>query len=96
MRFAAMPASARLVLDDRLLPGNPYTALVEADGATHRLRVEAPGFVTETRDVLFESNGRVELALTKEAAPTKTKGSTPVPKTTGSKRSIDKANPWGD
>jgi hypothetical protein len=96
MRFAATPATARLLLDDRLLPGNPYTALVEADGATHRLRVEAVGFVTETRDVLFEPNGRVELSLAKEPPQTKTKPGTPPVKGAGVKRTIDKANPWGD
>jgi eukaryotic-like serine/threonine-protein kinase len=96
MRFAATPATARLLLDDRLLPGNPYTALVEADGATHRLRVEAVGFVTETRDVLFEPNGRVELSLAKEPPQTKTKPGTPPVNGAGVKRTIDKANPWGD
>lgn len=98
MRFSATPASARLILDDRLLPGNPYTALVEADGATHQLRVEASGFVTDTRDVLFEPNGRVEVALAREASTSKIKPKT-GPTTTkgaGGKRAIDKVNPWGE
>lgn len=111
VRFSATPDGAKLLLDDRELPGNPHTALVEPDGKTHRLRVEAPGYVTETRDVLFEAGRPVAVALTPDprakgghampaAAPPK--GPT-VPRekpsstgTPGGKRTIDKANPWND
>jgi serine/threonine-protein kinase len=79
VRFSASPTEAKLVLDDRPLPGNPYTALVEPDGKPHRLRVEAPGYVTESRDVFFEAQTQLSVRLVAEAASTVAASSAPPP-----------------
>ena len=45
--FRARPASARLFLDEKQLPGNPYEGIFDTDGARHVLRAEAPGHSTK-------------------------------------------------
>ena len=45
VNIAAYPQEAKLYLDDRLLMSNPFKAKLAKDPASHRLRIEAPGFV---------------------------------------------------
>ena len=104
MRFAAIPPDASLTLDGRTLPSNPYTALVDLDGKPHELRAAATGYIAETRELLFEPHGRVELTLANDpkarggqGVVKGTKPSSPAGVTAvGGKRAIDKVNPWTD
>jgi len=67
LRLSASPEGARLFLDERPLPGNPFRGDLPRDGAAHRLRVEAAGFLTWNEDVVFDRDRGFEIALT--AAP---------------------------
>ena len=54
--FQASPTEAKLYLDDVALPSNPASKVLPADGKTHVLRAEAPGF----------SSGRTEFSPTQD------------------------------
>ncbi len=67
LAIEARPASASIWLDDELVP-NPYTAERPRDTAPHRLRVAAPGYVTEEVEVRLDADVRVSRSLTPLAA----------------------------
>lgn len=50
----AAPADARILLDDTPLPANPYAAELPMDGRSHRVRVEAAGYVPQTHLVTLD------------------------------------------
>jgi serine/threonine protein kinase len=50
----AFPATARLFVDDVLLPTNPYAAKFARDGREHVVRAEAPGFLSKTSTLKFD------------------------------------------
>jgi len=52
------PRAATVTIDG-VEVGNPYRAERPWDGAAHRVRVEAPGFVTEETDVHFDADVRM-------------------------------------
>ena len=63
----AAPDEARIFVDDSPLAGNPATATFVRDGASHRLRVEAPGYVAKRDLLVFDtSNLSVDMALDRE------------------------------
>jgi serine/threonine protein kinase len=64
---SANPAEAKIFLDDKALPGNPARAVMPKDGATHRVRIEAPGYATKVDNVTFERDRSMDIALLKEA-----------------------------
>lgn len=54
--FETSPKSARISVDDALLPPNEDTAEFPQDKALHKVRVEAPGFRGRTEWVRFDSD----------------------------------------
>jgi serine/threonine-protein kinase len=82
LRINASPAHAKLVLDGKELSRNPYRGPAPADGQSHRLRVQADGFLPEDRIIVFERDLDVVVAL-----KTDTKVQTP-PRTRRTVRSV--------
>ncbi len=103
------PPDAVVFLDDAKLSA-PYTMKAPADGFGHKLRVEAPGFVTESRMLVFDKDVNLEVALAAEKDPAATAGTaSPVSKggnNQGSdpftakpvgkppKKKLDSSDPW--
>jgi serine/threonine-protein kinase len=69
LRLRAIPASARFFLDDTPLPGNPFAGKFPRDGASHRLRIEAPGFATTHQLVLLDGDRDLAIDLVPEVTP---------------------------
>jgi serine/threonine-protein kinase len=64
------PEQAAIYLDDVLLAGNPVIQTFPRDGASHALRVEAPGHVTKRSHVVLDSTSViVEVELDPTPAP---------------------------
>ncbi len=61
--MSSSPKRAALFLDGRQVPSNPYTSTVSIDGAIHRVRAEAPGYVSRTVEVTPDHDIEVVLAL---------------------------------
>jgi serine/threonine-protein kinase len=68
VKIAATPPEAKVYIDDTLVSGNPATAKFRTDGASHALRVEAPGFVSQRQMVAFDKES-VDLSLTLAPEP---------------------------
>jgi serine/threonine-protein kinase len=63
----ATPDEAKVFLDDVPLNGNPATGSFVKDGASHRIRVEAPGYVAKRDFVVFDTgNVTMDVALDRE------------------------------
>lgn len=58
----ARPANASIWLDDVLVP-NPYSAERARDSERHRLRVAAPGYVTEEVELRLDADVRMSRSL---------------------------------
>jgi hypothetical protein len=56
------PPDARLFVDDTLVDGNPYKALL-AKGSAHRVRAEAPGYVPASESRVVEEDSMISLVL---------------------------------
>ena len=68
----ATPAQARIFVDDVPLPTNPATSTFVKDGASHRLRVEAPGFQRKLEFLTYDSNTlSVDITLEPEVSVAK-------------------------
>jgi serine/threonine-protein kinase len=65
----ARPATATITIDDAVVSGNPFTGKYRKDGVMHRIRVAAPGFDAQTRDIPFDRD--VTLVLELKAPPPK-------------------------
>jgi serine/threonine protein kinase len=74
VKIQVTPPEAVVYLDDAKL-STPYTMKAPADGFGHKLRVEAPGFTTETKMLVFDKDVNVELALSPEKQGSSTPGS---------------------
>ena len=59
----AVPADARLYLDDEPLSTNPTTMVITLDGSKHRLRAEAIGYASRAELVLYD-RAKVNVMLT--------------------------------
>jgi eukaryotic-like serine/threonine-protein kinase len=71
IKIAATPASASVYLDGTKLTGNPASATMKADGLDHSLRIEAPGFKTESRMIKFDKDVELPIELAAEVADPK-------------------------
>ena len=102
LRVRTLPADARVFVDDALLPPGAIGTRFPADGAGHHLRVEAPGYVTQRRIVVFDQDIALEISLAPEAAD---RGGAPArsapavePMRIGPaappKRKLDATDPW--
>jgi eukaryotic-like serine/threonine-protein kinase len=63
IQIKTTPEDAKVYIDDVLLPGTPPTGKFPKDGASHKLRVEAPGYVTKSEYVTCDADRTVEVAL---------------------------------
>ncbi|MDW8248116.1 MAG: serine/threonine-protein kinase [Myxococcales bacterium] len=67
LKISASPPEARLFLDDASLPSNPFSSRFPRDGASHRLRVEAPGYTTRHELISFDkAEVSLDFSLTPE------------------------------
>lgn len=67
LSVSATPAQARLFLDNRPLPSNPYKGQLSKDNANHLVRAEAVGYRTATLNVRLDRNTENMIVLTPEA-----------------------------
>ena len=107
VNIAAYPQEAKLYLDDRLLVSNPFKAKLQKDPALHHLRIEAPGFVSQAKDITLDKDSMLEVSLLKDpnaAAVDKQvkQGVVPVapvdpmaPPTKKPIHQVDTSNPYG-
>jgi serine/threonine-protein kinase len=63
LKLSSKPDTAQIFVDDRLVPGNPATLGVTADGSRHTVRVEAPGFAVRREEVVYDRNQTLLLTL---------------------------------
>lgn len=68
VRISAVPASAKLFLDDAALDSNPFSGKFRPDGARHWIRVEAPGHRVQKELVLFDDDLSIEIDLERKTA----------------------------
>ena len=78
LRITAFPAVAKIYLDGQLLPGNPHQQAVPRDGSKHGLRFEAADHRVEEREIAFEQDADLVVALTPLPKPVASE--TPKPK----------------
>jgi serine/threonine-protein kinase len=64
--LAASPPGAKLYLDDRPLPSNPFSSRVLVDSDTHVVRGEASGYTTKKEALAFDKDVAVTLRLERE------------------------------
>jgi serine/threonine-protein kinase len=63
--IAAEPPSAQIFVDGALA-SNPFRAQVTSTGGPHKLRIAAPGFVTEERVIAFDSPRTLQVSLARD------------------------------
>ncbi|MBK8251486.1 MAG: protein kinase [Polyangiaceae bacterium] len=75
LKLTVSPPDAVVYLDEAKLAA-PYTMKAPADGFGHKLRVEANGYTTESRMLVFDKDVTLDIALTpdKQAAAPTTQG----------------------
>ena len=69
----ASPESAKIYLDDALLPSNPFSGKFPLDGARHRVRVEAKGFEDHNELALFDQDVSLEFDLSQKSSGSRVK-----------------------
>ena len=74
------PAGATLSLDGQPVTLGADGALERPIGESHRLKVEAAGFVTDERTIAFDADRTVDIKLTRARGGTSVTGSTGGPK----------------
>jgi eukaryotic-like serine/threonine-protein kinase len=63
IQIKTTPEDAKVFIDDVLLPGSPPTGKFPKDGASHKLRVEAPGYISKSEYVTCDEDRTVEVTL---------------------------------
>jgi serine/threonine-protein kinase len=63
LEISTTPKRAIVFLDGQRLASNPYKGSLVREGAPHKLRAEAPGFVTRTIDIVPDRDLDVVVAL---------------------------------
>ena len=101
LRITATPAQAHVFIDDEPVAGNPFSGDLHRDERAHRIRVEAPGFVSWSERVTLDRDRDLALALAPSptaapASPPATGQAAPAsPTRPGNKqRNLDARNPW--
>jgi eukaryotic-like serine/threonine-protein kinase len=61
LRFTVEPASAAIEIDGMFVPTRQVT--VRKDDVAHRLRISAPGFTAQEREVLFDDSQKLVIQL---------------------------------
>jgi len=109
LKIQVTPADAVVYLDDSKLSA-PYTMKAPADGFGHNVRVEAPGFATDKRMVVFNKDVNLEVSLTPEKSdtaqnngPSKSYPQAPANDGFGAKpagkppkKKLDSSDPWSN
>ncbi len=67
IRFKVEPAEAELFLDDQKLPSNPTSKVLPIDGAVHKLRATASGYIESVSEFSATKDDSIELTLQKVA-----------------------------
>ena len=67
LRFAIEPPSAAVVLDGKRITGTELS--VPRDGATHRLKITAAGYLGHDEVISFDENQRLVVQLRRAVAP---------------------------
>jgi serine/threonine protein kinase len=106
VKVQVSPADATVYLDDAKLTA-PYSMKAPADGFGHKLRIEAPGYATESRMLVFDKDVNVDVALAPEKhaeAPAGNQGARSGGQSAGSdaftkpikpnKKKLDQDDPW--
>lgn len=106
VKIQVTPADAAVYLDDARLTA-PYSMKAPADGFGHKLRIEAPGFTTESRMLVFDKDVDVEVALVPEKhaeAPVRHQAPRPAAQPAAddafskpikpNKKKLDQDDPW--
>lgn len=62
------PPTAKVLLDGKPLEKIPFVGKFDRDGASHIIQADAPGFTSFRRDVMFDRDRSIEMALTAQAA----------------------------
>jgi serine/threonine-protein kinase len=103
LSLRATPDTARFVLDEAVIEGNPASVRRARDGQGHLLKVTAAGYLSEERAVVLDRDVRIELALKPDPSKPATRGSGGVPRgddgvlrgPTRAPKPIDTSDPWG-
>ncbi len=107
VKVQVTPPDAVVYLDDARLSA-PYAMKAPADGFGHKLRVEAPGYTTESRMLVFDKDVHLDVALVPEK---QADASSPAPGARGgaqapasdpfgkptikpNKKKLDQDDPW--
>ena len=61
MKLKASPSQAKIWVDGVEVAANPYSAQIPKDGASHKVRADAPGYVP--KEMLFTADSDVSLEL---------------------------------
>jgi hypothetical protein len=67
---SASPSESHLFFDDAPLEGNPFDGKFPKDGAVHRLRAEAEGYVSKVQVVTLDRDVKIDLSLDADAGAT--------------------------
>ena len=106
VKIQVTPADATVFLDDAKLTA-PYSMKAPADGFGHKLRIEAPGYTTESRMLVFDKDVHLDVALAPEKhadAPAQPQGARPASQPPANdafnkpikpnKKKLDSSDPW--
>jgi hypothetical protein len=63
VRITVFPARAAIYLDDQPVWSNPFSAQQPADRHAHTVRAEAPGHIASSREIRFDKNVDLVIAL---------------------------------
>jgi serine/threonine-protein kinase len=66
LTLRANPPKTKFYLDDGPALDNPYIGTHPRDGMPHKLRIEAEGHVSKTRELVFDNDVVVDVALDKD------------------------------
>jgi serine/threonine protein kinase len=69
VRLSAAPDRAKLYLDGKLLPANPFVGELPTDKAPHELRAEASGYVTQSVALWLTGTSDITVNLALDAMP---------------------------
>ncbi len=77
LRVTAFPATAKIFLDNQLLPSNPFAQGVPRDGKKHVLRFEASGHEIAEREISLDNDNDLVVVLEQSGS-----GTSSAPKST--------------
>ena len=89
------PAEGRILVDGARLPANPFDGRFARDGAVHRVQIEAPGFLSQSRLVVFDKDVAQDIVLLPR--PKAQEAASPsAPSAPSAPSGAAKPNPYGD